>query len=350
MGQTAETVAERKRYDFIDILRVVACFLVIVNHTASFVFLGAEPERGWFICVTWHFISKVSVPVFVMITGYTLLDRQESYKKCGVRILRAATALGVFSAGYYLYQWSIGDRVTISVVDFFLALMESPLSLAHWYMYMYIGLLIMMPFLQKLVANLSKRDCEVFIALSLLINGTWPIIEHWFKGYSFTNLVDFALFDSYIGILLIGYYMKKYVAPSKKLLLGAVLCFVVCIVFNVLMTYQEYLLTSGVDYLFYDDRVLLPIVLQSASFFYIAQYIRLKGLALKIVQIMAGCTFGIYLISDYVIRVTIPILGVLREKGVHAIIAIVLYEIIVFGIGFVAVFIMKKIPLLKKIL
>lgn len=350
MGHTEKNIEIKQRYDFIDILRVIACFFVIVNHTVSFVFYGAEPGRGWFLCLILHYISKLSVPVFVMITGYTLLDRQEGYRKFFIRIIKAVAAVGVFSVGYYLYQWRLGERLTIGVFDFFSTVIENPLTLAFWYMYMYIGLLIMMPFLQKFVVNLSKRDCEVFIGISLLINGTWPIIEHWCKGYEFTDLVDIALFDSYIGILLIAYYIKKYVMPSKKLLISSVICFVLCVAFNVVMTYYEYHITGGEEYLFYDNRVFSPIVIQGACVFYMVQHISLKGWLLRFVKIVAGCTFGIYLISDYVIRVTIPLFGVLREKGVHAIVAVVLWEIVVFVVGFVIIFIMKKIPLLKKIL
>ena len=74
MESIVNTKVERPRYEFIDILRIVACFLVIVNHTITTVFYGAEPSRGWFISVIWFYISKLSVPVFVMITGYILIS------------------------------------------------------------------------------------------------------------------------------------------------------------------------------------------------------------------------------------------------------------------------------------
>ena len=307
MEYTPVNIANNKRYDFIDILRVFACFFVIVTYTTGFVFLEVPASPTWFAAITWFFISKWSVPVFVMISGYTMLDKQDSYKKSLQRILRMAAALLIFSLGYYFVQWELGHRPTIGVVDFFSSVLQNPLSLAFWYLYMYIGLLIMLPFLQKLVSVLSKKDCEIFIILSLLINGVWPILEHWNPLLTASAQFDFALFDSYISMLLIGYYIKKYVVPSKKLLIFSIVGFVLCIVFNVGMTYHEYLIKAGQDFLVYDPCVYLPIVLEAVCVFFIAMHIKLKGDIAKIIKVISGCTFGI-------------------------------------------VFVMKKIPLLRKIL
>lgn len=351
MGNTVEKVAVKPRYDFIDVLRIVACFFVIVTHTTGFVFLEeTNPTATWFAAITWFFISKWSVPVFVMISGYTMLDRQDSYKKSFQRVWRMILVLCIFSLGYYMFQWLIGDRVTIGVIDFFLSVLHNPLSLAYWYIYMYIGLLIMMPFLQKLVSVLDKRDCEVIIGLSLLINGVWPILEHWCPELTATELFDFALFDSYVGMLMIGYYIKKYVVASKKLNVLATIGFVACVAFSVLMTYHEYILKGGNDYLVYDPCVYLPIILEGACVFYLASNISLNGIWLKIIKIVAGCTFGIFLISDFIMGVTQFVYRYLCIKGIPEIVSIFIYEIVIFMIGFVATLVMKKIPGLKKIM
>lgn len=351
MGNTVEKVTVKPRYEFIDILRIVACFFVIVTHTTGFVFLEeTTTSPTWFAAITWFFISKWSVPVFVMISGYTMLDRQDSYKKSFQRVWRMLLVLCIFSLGYYLFQWLLGDRVTIGIIDFILAVLHNPLSLAFWYLYMYIGLLIMMPLLQKLVSVLGKRDCEYIIGLSLLINGVWPIVEHWCPALTTTEFFDFALFDSYVAMLMIGYYIKKYVVASKRLNILALIGFVACVMFNVLMTYHEYLLKGGNDYLVYDPCVYLPIILEGACMFYLASNISIKGNWLKFIKLVSGCTLGIFLISDFVMGVTQFIYRILCMKGVPAIISIVIYEIIIFMIGLAATLIMKKIPLLKKIL
>ena len=344
-------MAIKPRYDFIDILRIVACLFVIVTHTTGLVFLEETTMTPtWFAAITWFYISKWSVPVFVMISGYTMLDRQDSYKKSFQRVGRMVLVLCLFSFGYYMFQWLMGDRVTIGVIDFFLTVLQNPLSLAYWYLYMYIGLLVMMPFLQKLVSVLNKRDCEIIIILSMTINGVWPILEKWCPALTATELFDFAIFDSYIGMLMIGYYIKKYLVPSKRLNRFAAITFGVCVLFNVSMTCFEYLSKGGNDYLVYDSCEYLPIILEGACVFYLVSNVSLHGKLLKVVKLVSGCTFGIFLISDLIISVTQFVYRFLCMMGIPAIVSIIVYEFVIFTIGFAGTLIMKRIPGLKKII
>lgn len=341
---------EKPRYAFIDVLRVLACFLVIVNHTIPMVFLEISPSATWFVSMFYFYVSKVSVPVFVMIAGYTMLDKQDNYKKSMQRVIRMVAALLVFSFPYYWLQCRAGDRITYGILDYMSSVLQNPLTIAFWYLYMYIGLMLMLPFIQKFVINLTKRDCQIFIGFTLFVAGTMPMIEHLWPSMTYSKLVDFAFFDSYIAMLLIGYYIKKYVVPTKKLTIAASICYVGCIIFSVYMTYHEYHRNGGVDYLFYDDRVFLANVLEAACFFYLIQQITLKEKYAKFLKAIAGCTFGIYLISDMVYGLGQPIYYILWNMGVHAVLAMVLFQIIVFMISLVITVIMKQIPLLKKLL
>jgi len=351
MSKNKTAVAEMPRYNFIDVLRVIACFLVIVNHTNSWIFTETVPVpcATWYVSLTYFFISKIAVPIFIMISGYTMLDRIDSYKKIGQKVIRTVIALYIFSLPYYWGQWQVGDRPHVSIGDFLVSVFQYPQTTAFWYMYMYIGLLIMLPFLQKMVANLSKKDVEIFIGLCLLITGTWPIVEHWFPILTYSKLVDFALFDSFVGIMMLGYYMKKYVTPTKKKTIIAIITFVVCVAFNVIMTRREYDIMGGQNYLFYDDRVYLPIVLASAAIFYLVSCIRVEGKFAKVMKVLGGCSFGIYLLADFLLGRLQWIWNIMWTRGLHQFVAIIIYEFIIFGLGFAITFILKLIPGMKKV-
>ena len=235
---------EKTRYAFIDTLRVLACFLVIVNHTITTVFLSVSPSSTWFASIAYFYVSKVSVPVFVMIAGYTMLNKQDDYKKSSYRVLRMIVTLFLFSLPYYILQCFVGARVSYGVGDFVSAVIQNPLTVAFWYLHMYIGLMMMLPFVQKMVANMNKKDCEIFIGITLFVCGTMPMIEHLWPNMAYSKLVDLALFDSYISMLLIGYYIRNYITPTKKLNMIAGGCYVGCIIFSVCMTYHEYQVTG----------------------------------------------------------------------------------------------------------
>ena len=85
---------ERKRTYFLDLLRIIACFLVIVNHTNSTIFRESTPDsRRWFLSLAYFFVSKIAVPLFFMISGYLLLNKTDSWKKALGRVLRIGVVL-----------------------------------------------------------------------------------------------------------------------------------------------------------------------------------------------------------------------------------------------------------------
>lgn len=68
-----------KRTLWLDILKIIACFLVIVNHAGGYV-LGNNPSKITiiFYCVNFA-ICKIAVPIFIMVTGSLLLKKESSY-------------------------------------------------------------------------------------------------------------------------------------------------------------------------------------------------------------------------------------------------------------------------------
>lgn len=351
MGNTTD----KQKYIFIEVLRIIACFFAMVNHS-TFLYLNTNiyayttPPQSWFISLAYYFLSKIAVPIFIMISGYTMLDKQDNYKKSALRIGRVILALLVFSSIYYVNQWLNGTRATIGIFDYLKSLYKSPQAWSHWYLYMYIGLLIMMPFLQKMVANMKKLDCQVFIGISLVSQAILPIIEHNWPEYTSSKLVDLSLFTSYICMMFIGHYMKKYVKPSKWNLLLSVVGFLATIIFNMVMTYQEFCKNNGMNYFFYENRVLFPIILQSASFFYMMMHIKWNRKWEKGIKLVGGCTFGMYLVNDFFIEKLAFIYQDLCAAGLHYIISEIIWQLVIFLAGFVLTLIMKQIPLLKKIL
>ena len=343
-------LTHRIKYNFIDVLRVIACFLVIVNHTNSEIFLGSKPSLTWYVSLTYFFVCKIAVPLFIMISGFTMLGRVDSYSKIGKKILRIILALVLFSLLYYCDLWQSGYKPNAGVVDYFLSVFQVQQTNAFWYLYMYIGILIMLPYLQKMVIHLSKRDIQIFIGISLLVTGTWPIIVHYIPSLSYCNHLQLPLFNGYIGLLLIGYYFKTYIVHSKKNLMISIVVFIVSVAVNVVMTRYEYNIMEGNNYLFFDNRLYLPVVLASISFFNIVYHIKVEGIIAKVVKVLSECSFGIYLLSDFLISKLIWIWNDLCVNGMHPIIAIVIFEFVVFGIGFIITFILKKVPGIKRVL
>ena len=96
-------------------------------------------------------------------------------------------------------------------------------------------------------------------------------------------------------------------------------------------------------------RTHLPIVLQSACFFYMVSFIKIPEKMEGALSCVASCTFGIYLMSDITIKLLKPIWE--NSRGfIHPLIGVGLLELAVFFIGFIVIALLKKLPLVKKIL
>ena len=83
MNTELTTIKSRKI--FIDILRILACFLVIVNHTNSQIFLSVTSVNdgigiSYILSMAYFYFSKIAVPIFFMISGALLLNKDYEIK------------------------------------------------------------------------------------------------------------------------------------------------------------------------------------------------------------------------------------------------------------------------------
>ncbi len=85
---------------YIDVIKIFACFLVIVNHTTLSVFMQREPSVTWFAGLTYFFFSKPAVPLFLMASGALLLGKQDSYEKTKKRVGKMVAVLFIYSLFY----------------------------------------------------------------------------------------------------------------------------------------------------------------------------------------------------------------------------------------------------------
>lgn len=342
----------RSRKYFLDLLRIVACFLVIVNHTNSRIFQGSNPEHTvWFVSLTYFFVSKIAVPVFFMISGYLLLSKVDTWKKAFNRFLRIVIVVVGCSIAYAIYRACyVNHNASFSVImkDALTGYYKSPTN-ALWYLYAYMGILLMLPLLQKMASVMTKKDYHVYFAISGCFVSLLPILTHYFPEIKLHSQFQLPLFTAYIGMLMIGQYFARYEIKKTKLrFVVAVAIFIAMVAFNVIATYFEYQKNSK-KYLFFDNRTFLPIIVQSVCAFYLAMFVELPAKVGKIISYVGSCTFGIYIVSDMTIGFLLPEYNK-AIAHVHPLFAIVVLEICVFVFGLIAVSILKKVPLVKKVL
>lgn len=346
---TAREKDSSEKLVHLEFMRIVACFLVIVNHTGESLFREREPGVTWFIGLIYFFICKIAVPLFLMISGAILLEKMDSPRKSVQRILKNGIPFLIASIGYYIY-YGVKSETPISILDFFLRFLQSQRTNAFWYFYLYLGLLCLLPILQKMVKALNKRDLQWIIFLSVDLLGTISLLRLFFPSFGISGYFTGALFSTYIGIYLCGCYVEQYIHLNQRKFAFASILFVALIGFQVIATFYFYQ-KDPEKYLFLDNRLLITITLSAFCFYIMIKYCFIKfpihpGIE-KAIRYLGSLTFGIYLLSDWMIKVSAPIHQMLREH-LHVIPAMILWELLIFVACATIVAALKQIPFIKK--
>ncbi len=342
----------RKREPWLDALRLLAAFLVIVNHTNSEVFQASSPaEATWWLSMVWYYVSKLAVPLFVMVSGAVLLPKQDSLKKIFGRFLRVLAALVVFSYGYFLHDaWvNYGLWPRMANIGAFVKLVwTQQITDGFWYLYFYMGLMLALPLLQRMASAMKRSDMCYLMGLCFGLDALWPLAAHYVPALALPSYFDMPFMTGYIGLFFAGHWIRTMEKPVPKW--PAVAALLGAIAASVVLTRVEFgRVLPGAKYWFMDNRTQPSLFVVIAS---IALMMLMRGMKSerKIWTELGGCAFGIYLLQDWVIAQTETRLFAPLCQALPAFPAVLVWEVAVFAICLAAALVMKRIPLLAKIL
>ena len=211
----------------LDLLRVIACYLVIQQHASEFYYIGEQnsvvtgSNTFWIGIITT--LCRSSVPLFVMLSGFLLLPMQSDistfFRKRFTRIVYPFVAWCILYAGYFVL--TRGE----SASDMFVHILHIPINfgceVGHlWYIYMLIGLYLVTPIISPWLEKATKRELECYLGLWILstflpyIHLAYPEV----LGEAFWNDTPLLYyFTGFIGYFILGHYLKRYGYPSAVL-------------------------------------------------------------------------------------------------------------------------------------
>lgn len=177
----------------IEFLRFFCIWLVMFTHTstAGFSIYLLRPESFFFpFYIAVPFWVKTAVPIFFMISGALLLPKEEPlsiiFKK---RIWRFVQVIFVFSLLNYIYFYhNLNLSFFGHISKFFTMIYASNMATAYYFLYIYIGFLLMLPLWRVLVRHMTNRLFLYLISLNLVFVGIVPVFSFLiFKGTAEIN-------------------------------------------------------------------------------------------------------------------------------------------------------------------
>lgn len=330
-------------YVGLDVARVLACFLVVVVHLSATDFYLFGPK--WWPANFYDSIARVAVPIFFLITGALILvpeqDIGKFYRK---RIGKVLQPLILWSLVYaFIYK-------SATPLDSLIDILKG-VSTGHlWYFYAIIGLYLSAPFLGKIYVNSNLLEKRIFLAFWLACNCLVPLIRPFLDStYDPRAPYHLQMFMGYFGLLFLGAYMfERRSANATRKSFCINLFFVV---FGSAMTmWLTYLFSvkAGHPVETFYTYLSLFIVVTAIAFFNLALSIRqLPKLVGRVVNLISGCSLGIYCIHPLIIDLVNKLTG-LEGKVTSTWMKIPIMTLAVFVTSLVLVYMLRKVQFFRR--
>lgn len=332
-------------------IRSLACIAIIILHTvySAVLLFGSDIDAQTNITSMAVVDSMMwAVPCFIMVTGALLLEteRKITYKKLfGKYILRIFAALVIFGMVFRVFD-IIMDKEPVNVAAFLKGLYEifTGTSWSHiWYLYLLIGLYLLLPFYKKVVDNSSAKEIKYLLAVYIIFLSILPMLEIWGINCGFyihvSTIYPFYLFGGYAIYKHI--YCPGKAASSVMFIIGTLLI-IGCTVVRWIYDIPSMEILWGYASLF--------VIMQAVGFFALLKDVKhtgfraVKWLLLKLDE----CSFGVYLIHMIFVRLILRYIGFnpYENGGILAFVAVIAGILV---ISYAITWILKRIPFLKKI-
>lgn len=339
-----------ERNVWVDFVRSISVFFVIVIHTASPLSYqwGDILPSEWIIGISYNSFARVSVPLFFMLSGYLLLSVQnESMLDFFRKRFRKVFIPFLFWSLFYLLIGNHYGNYTFlnSIKAIVYALLTTSTSYHLWFLVDLLSIYLFVPLLRVFLMSAQKIHLWYMVGLWFLFGA---VLDSFERAIGAETVFDFGFFTSYMGYFFIGYLLGNFKLTIKTFVV-AILVYTVSGLYTVFSTYT--LSVQEGDYAqYYLWYIRLNTVVMSIAAFIVFKYIgeRIKNAkAGKFLSAFAQASFGIYLIHVFVLN-SLKRYDI-SAFSIDAIFSIPVVAILVTLISWGGVAVIQRIPVLRKV-
>ena len=382
------------RVVWVDWMRVAACFMVLLVHATEPFYLGGEgslilTEADAYWASFFDSFVRACVPLFIVASSYLQFPLHyssgEFFRRRAVRIL---VPFLLWSAVYAL-AW--GEPVE----NFKNLLLNFNYAAGHlWFVYMLVGVYLLMPLLSPWAERVGKRELQAYLGIWLFTT-LIPIIRDWYSGgleslevihgasglprqaltplwgeASWNAYCAFYYFSGFVGYLLLGLYFRRFVGELswKKTLAIAVPSYLVGFaisfggfLWRVFESSGNYFPAQGaIDMAIWWETTwcndTIGVVLMTVAWLLLFKKIKSSGnFYHRVLLPVSKASYGIYLMH---LLILVPVCGAVREwLGIGfggklwiwtTPVEIILSAVVGFALTAVVALLLQKIPKIGK--
>lgn len=332
---------------FIDLLRCVSAFAVVIIHTLGPFrkMYGEIPQSEWLAAITFNGTTRWAVPVFMMISGALLLSSKRTFF-CDYyiknRLSKVALPFVAWTIIYAVVGGYSSEHQGWNLADILVTITNSPTDPTWyhlWFFYDFIPLYFVIPFLALLLARIDDEHIKLLL---LTYAGLYSMKWFGVKSIVLMNLV------LYSGYLVLGWYLIQRDNRNELKLWVVAGCCMLCL--NVFGTWgiAE---SKGAYSSFYMGYKSLNTAIIAGMIFVVAQTYAeaIRGRMRSLICSISRYSFGIFLVHPLLL---IPIRNL--DNGYYLLfgtnwLAIPLISLGVFFLSFLIVRVLNKIPFARQL-
>jgi len=330
-----------------DIIRILAAFFVIFSHsTDRFVlYTTLKTSSAWHVIYYMNTLSRVAVPLFVVLSGYLILNKskikniKEFYQKRFSRILYPFIIWLIIYYGWTVY-WD-GTKLTLSFIG------QTLWGANIWHLYFLIIILelyLIAPLLEHFNATKTKSQQTILFYSLLSLSILCSVLVLFHINIQTNSL---TIFIPYIGYFYAGAYLRDVKVNKLWTILFLALYFILAYITNIIADGN-----TSTFIIFNFSPTLLPMTL--CLFLTLKDMHKnfgtklLTGRLQKFIDYAGRATFGIYLLHFLVLDLVLKYFHLLPWQ-LHA--PLILWacvpSVITFLITYAAIALMRLLPYSK---
>lgn len=337
---------EGKRIHYIDNLRVLACFLVILTHAAM-----ATKESYGFYAVIISLLGAPSSELFLTISGALLLPTRIRMKQFYIkRFSRLALPVLFWSIIILFIEYVTGNNSLQVTLKKLILIPLSPVIGVYWFIYAICGLYLLAPVLSPWIITSTKKEFQ-FVLLLWLVTILLPYTSFiWPDFYKIDGNYYFILtyFGGFLGYMLLGVYLRKYpILLSKFKAMVLVLTLITLAILPILYCYlfhRELINTIN------NNLSISSVLLVTSIFIFFQNFGSTNVKFNHLINYIAKYTFGIYLIHIIIVRNVVKyVYSFYRVEPLNPLIETPLIALTSMFICYICVKLISKLPHSKNI-
>jgi len=211
-------MSEKQRFVGLDIIRVLATLLVITTHSIAYLGVMGNDIHSprWTVFLVIRFAALSCVPMFMLLTGY--LNRKKQLSGTYFRGILPVAISYIVIAIISICCTNSSGYTTLSVQQSILSLFNFTAHGYAWYVEMYLGLYLLIPFLNKLFDALETARNRLILCVILCIMTNLPAAVESFRidGVALDIVPEYWEAMYPISYYFIGAMINEYQPKIKK--------------------------------------------------------------------------------------------------------------------------------------